>query len=88
MTRPAADALDSSESLRHTLERPEGIRPMKASLAIFAPLALAALALPLPYAPAGGQLPPAELGDFAQTKAKSFDDFAGRAVLIEFFAYW
>jgi hypothetical protein len=61
---------------------------MKASLASFAPLVLAAFALPLPCARAGGQLPPAELSDFAQTKAKSFDDFAGRTVLIEFFAYW
>ena len=25
---------------------------------------------------------------FGQTKAKSFDDLAGRAVLLEFFAYW
>jgi len=37
----------------------------------------------------GGQMPAkVELEDFAQTKAKSYDDFAGRAVLIEFFAYW
>ena len=61
---------------------------MNARLALLAPLALAAFALPAPCAPAGGQLPPMELSDFAQTKAKSFDDYAGRAVLIEFFAYW
>lgn len=53
-----------------------------------AALALAALALAAPAAPSGGQLPPVELEGFAQTKAKSFDDFAGRAVLLEFFAYW
>ena len=61
---------------------------MKATLTMFAPLMLAAFTLPLPSAPAGGQLPATELVDFAQTKAKSFDDVAGRAVLIEFFAYW
>jgi hypothetical protein len=39
-------------------------------------------------AEAGGQLPPIELEEFAQTKAKTFEDLAGRAVLLEFFAYW
>ena len=29
-----------------------------------------------------------ELVDYAQTEAKSFDDFLGRTVLIEFFAHW
>jgi hypothetical protein len=29
-----------------------------------------------------------ELEDFSATKARSFGDFYGRAVLIEFFAYW
>jgi hypothetical protein len=29
-----------------------------------------------------------ELEGLALTKAKTFDDFAGRAVLIEFFAFW
>ncbi len=51
-------------------------------------LLIAALALLVPCAYAGGQLPQIELTDFGQTKAKSFDDFAGRAVLIEFFAFW
>jgi hypothetical protein len=51
-------------------------------------LALAALALLSPGARAGGQLPQVDLADFGQTKAKSLDDFAGRAILIEFFAYW
>jgi hypothetical protein len=36
----------------------------------------------------GSKLGPVELVDFAQTEAGSFDDFLGRAVLIEFFAYW
>jgi len=29
-----------------------------------------------------------ELEDFAQTEAEAYEDFFGRAVLIEFFAYW
>lgn len=36
----------------------------------------------------GSKLPPVELEGLAQTGAKSFDDFLGRAVLLEFFAYW
>jgi len=29
-----------------------------------------------------------QIADYAQTGAESFADFQGRAVLIEFFAYW
>ena len=29
-----------------------------------------------------------ELDDLTQTEARSFDDLYGRALLIEFFAYW
>lgn len=36
----------------------------------------------------GSYVTDAELTDFTNTKAKSFDDLVGRAVLIEFFAYW
>jgi hypothetical protein len=36
----------------------------------------------------GGRLPKFDLDDMAQTGAKSVDEFAGRAVLIEFFAFW
>lgn len=36
----------------------------------------------------GSKMPEVELEDYSQTPAKSFDDFMGRAVLIEFFAYW
>lgn len=36
----------------------------------------------------GSKIGPVELVDFAQTEARSFDDYLGRAVLIEFFAYW
>lgn len=36
----------------------------------------------------GSKVPQIELEDYSQTPAKSFEDFTGRAVLIEFFAYW
>ena len=61
---------------------------MKHQPTVLATLAFAALALFAPASQAGGQLPAMELEGFAQTKAKSFDDYAGRAVLIEFFAFW
>ena len=52
-------------------------------------LALAAFAAPDAWAQNEGKpLPASELVDFSQTAAKSFDDYAGRLVLIEFFAYW
>ncbi|MBI3817319.1 MAG: hypothetical protein HY286_01405 [Planctomycetes bacterium] len=36
----------------------------------------------------GGRMPEFEISDLAQTGAKSVGEFAGRAVLVEFFAYW
>jgi len=36
----------------------------------------------------GSYVPAFELEDFASTEAKSLDDFLGRTLLIEFFAYW
>ncbi len=52
-------------------------------------LSLVALALPASAgAEVGSTMPAVELEGFSQTKAKSFDDFAGRTVLIEFFAFW
>ncbi|NUP97743.1 MAG: hypothetical protein HUU28_16405 [Planctomycetaceae bacterium] len=36
----------------------------------------------------GSKLPPVELEGLSQTGAKTYDDFLGRAVLLEFFAYW
>ena len=36
----------------------------------------------------GSKLPAVQLEGLAQTGAKSFDEFMGRAVLLEFFAYW
>ena len=36
----------------------------------------------------GKRLPDVKLEGFAQTKAKSLDDYFGRVVLFEAFAYW
>ena len=58
------------------------------------PAALPALALgavmsmTAPTVSVGDPLPAPELEAMKQTGAKSFDDFVGRAVLIEFFEYW
>ncbi|MBI5364441.1 MAG: hypothetical protein HZA53_14780 [Planctomycetes bacterium] len=51
-------------------------------------LALAAFAAPSSADVVGKTVPPVALEGFTQTKAHSFDDFLGRAVLVEFFAYW
>lgn len=51
-------------------------------------LALAALALPTLAGNVGSPLPTPVLEGLAQTPAKSFDEFLGRTVLIEFFASW
>lgn len=50
--------------------------------------ALAALSLPAIADNVGKPLPHAELEGFTQSPAKSFEDYLGRAVLIEYFAYW
>lgn len=55
---------------------------------LLATIAIAALSMPLRADHTGSPLPAVDLDGLAQTKAKSFDDFAGRAVLIEFFAFW
>ncbi len=36
----------------------------------------------------GQQLPPVVLEGLSQTEATSYEEFTGRLVLIEFFAYW
>lgn len=36
----------------------------------------------------GAPLPELELEGFSQTKAKTLEDYSGRALLIELFAYW
>ena len=46
----------------------------------------------LAFTPAAGvvgkSMPAIPIEGLAQTKAKSLDDYIGRAVLVEFFAYW
>jgi hypothetical protein len=51
-------------------------------------LGVVALSAPARAQAVGSKLPPVELEGLAQTGAKTFDDFLGRAVLLEFFAYW
>ena len=51
----------------------------------------AALALGLTSmlgAQVGEPLPAVKLTDFAGTQAQSLDDYAGRLLLLEFFAFW
>jgi hypothetical protein len=50
--------------------------------------ALAALALPGAAQDVGTTVPELVLEDLSQTGAESYGDFVGRAVLLEFFAYW
>ena len=55
---------------------------------LWLPLALGVLGSLSSAQNVGSKIGPVELVDFAQTEARSFGDFLGRAVLIEFFAYW
>lgn len=43
---------------------------------------------PRPVLEVGDSLPPVVIEELAQTPARSFSEFYGRAVLLEFFAYW
>lgn len=66
---------------------------MKKTLLLPAAVGLAALTALVPpttapVADVGSPLPEVALEGFSQTKAESYDDFHGRAVLIEFFAFW
>lgn len=51
-------------------------------------LGLAGLTAPAAAQGVGTPIPKIELHGYSQTGAKSFEDYFGRAVLIEFFAYW
>ena len=55
---------------------------------LLAPLALVTAALTAPPQDVGSTVGPFELSDLAQTEATTWDDLLGRAVLLEFFAYW
>lgn len=61
---------------------------MKLHTKLLAPVVLGALAVSAPAQEVGTTVSGVELEAFAQTGAESFDDLMGRAVLIEFFAYW
>lgn len=61
---------------------------MNLTRTLLAPALLVVLGLAAPAQDVGSNVGGLELSDFAQTEAKSFDDFVGRAVLLEFFAYW
>ena len=63
---------------------------MRTYLLLPALLGLVALTppAPAPSAGVGSPLPEVELEGFTLTEASSIDDFAGRAILIEFFAHW
>lgn len=61
---------------------------MKFTRLFLLPLALLALPAIRAAQGIGSRVPTVELEGYANTKADSFEDFAGRAVLIEFFAYW
>ena len=51
-------------------------------------LALLGLELPAAAQDVGSRVGAFELEDWSQTSARSYDDLFGRAVLLEFFAYW
>ena len=58
-------------------------------LPLLAPALLwAATLAPAPPDAVGSPLPAVALEGFTQTKAASLEDYSGRALLIEFFAYW
>lgn len=61
---------------------------MKITRTLLLPLALLAGASLASAQGIGSRLSGVELEGYSQTKADSFEDFQGRAVLIEFFAYW
>lgn len=61
---------------------------MKPSHLLALPVALVALSWPSHAQGVGSTVPKLELEGFAQTKAAAFDDYYGRAVLLEFFAFW
>ncbi len=55
---------------------------------VFIPLSIGLLGAAVRAQAVGSQLPALELEGLSQTEAASVADFHGRALLIEFFAYW
>ena len=61
---------------------------MRPSHLLAVPLAIAALAWSAPAQGVGSAVPKLELEGFGLTKAQTYEDYYGRAVLLEFFAFW
>ena len=61
---------------------------MRPSRSLVLPVLLALLALPAAAQGIGSTIPKIELEGFGNTQAQSFDDYYGRTVLLEFFAFW
>lgn len=55
---------------------------------LFLALALGLVGASLAAQDVGSRLRPVDLVGFQHTKAQRFDDFIGRAILLEFFAHW
>lgn len=55
---------------------------------LLAPFALLCLSSPALAQDPGDRLPPVALEGLTKTEARSFDEFTGRVVLLEFFAHW
>lgn len=55
---------------------------------VIAPLAVAALGTLTSAQEVGSPVPALELEGLSNTEAGSYDEMLGRAVLLEFFAYW
>lgn len=63
-------------------------RPLQAGALALALGTAAAAPLLAPALSASDRLPKPSLETFRQTEATTFEDYAGRAVLIEFFEHW
>ena len=63
-------------------------RPLQAGAIALVLGTAAAAPLLAPAPPASDRLPKPSLETFRQTEATTFEDYAGRAVLIEFFEHW
>lgn len=67
----------------------KGLTKMKRIQTLAAALVAGSLCLTASAQDVGtSMLDQVELEGFAKTKAETFNEFAGRTVLIEFFAYW
>ena len=61
---------------------------MRVKTQVAALVALGALTIPCAAQNVGSPLPAFKAEGLSQTEARRFDEFAGRTVLLEFFAYW